>query len=120
MTTVQFYGYNKCDTCRKAKKWLEEQDIAFTEHDITTTPPSKAELTTMLACYDGEIKKLFNTSGKVYRAGDWKTKVPSLSAEEAIDALSQDGYLVKRPFVLNAQKGAVGFKNEDWHTLFDR
>lgn len=118
MTSVEFYGYNKCDTCRKAKKWLTEQGIEFKEHDITLNPPTKAQLETMLSCYEGEIKKLFNTSGKVYRSGDWKSKLPELSAKEAVDALSKDGYLVKRPFVLLSQKGAVGFKSEDWQQLF--
>lgn len=119
MTTALFYGYGKCDTCRKAKKWLTEQDQPFTDYDITTTPPSEAELRTMLACYDGNVKALFNTAGKAYRAGDWKTKLPEMSVDEAIHALSQDGYLVKRPFLLKGQQGAVGFKNEVWQKLID-
>lgn len=115
--TARFYGYAKCDTCRRAKKWLTEHDVAFTEYDITVNPPSKKELETMLASCDGEIKKLFNTSGKVYRSGDWKSKLPSMTANEAIDALSQDGYLIKRPFLLIDQKGTVGFKSEVWQSL---
>lgn len=117
MTTVLFYGYAKCDTCRKAKKWLTEQGLSVTEYDITKTPPSAAELTTMLKNYDGNLKALFNTAGKAYRAGDWKTKLADMSEDDAIAALSADGYLVKRPFLLKGQQGAVGFKSDIWQKI---
>lgn len=118
MTTVLFYGYANCDSCRKAKKWLTEQGLSFTEYDITKTPPTEPQLKAMLACYDGKVKALFNTAGKAYRAGDWKTKLPAMTEADALSALSRDGYLVKRPFLLKGQQGAVGFKSEVWQKLF--
>jgi arsenate reductase len=65
MLTV--YTYSNCSTCRSAVKWLRSKDIAFTEKPIRETPPTVAELRTMLAAYGGAVKKLFNTSGRDYR-----------------------------------------------------
>lgn len=42
--SIKFYGYNKCGTCRKAKKVLEGTGVKFQDIDITETPPPKTVL----------------------------------------------------------------------------
>ncbi len=68
----------------------------------------------MLASYSGEVRKLFNTSGMQYRELNMKEKLPVMSAKQAIDLLAENGKLIKRPFLLKADKGIVGFKEELW------
>lgn len=112
---MKLYQYPKCSTCRKAIKFLNEQGIEIKSIDITEKPPAKTELKAMLASYAGDIRKLFNTSGVQYRELKMKDKLPSMSAKEAIDLLAGNGKLIKRPFLLNADKqGIVGFKDADW------
>lgn len=77
--SLKLYTYKNCGTCKKALKWLDAQDIAFENHPIRDTPPAKTELKTMLAAMDGNIKKLFNTSGQDYKALNMKDKLPGLS-----------------------------------------
>ena len=72
----------------------------------------------MLEIYDGELRRLFNTSGTDYKALNMKDKLPTLSVDEAITLLSQNGNLVKRPFALTGKGGVVGFKEEEWRKLF--
>ena len=72
----------------------------------------------MLSHYDGDIKKLFNTSGQDYRALDMKAKLPGLNDDEALELLSNNGNLIKRPFLLTEAVGTVGFKEEQWLQLF--
>jgi len=113
---MKLYQYPKCSTCRKAVKFLNEKGIEFTSIDITEQPPTKAELGAMLASYDGEIRKLFNTSGVQYRELNMKEKLPTMSSDDAIELLADNGKLIKRPFLLNAQEqGIVGFKEADWN-----
>lgn len=112
------YVYRGCDTCRKALKYLVEQGIDFQEIPIREQPPTKAELKRMLAVYDGELRRLFNTSGMDYKALNMKDKLPSMSVDEALTLLNQAGNLVKRPFALTDKGGAVGFKPEEWAKLF--
>lgn len=116
---TKVYQYGKCSTCRKALRFLEEQGVSYQAIDITERPPSKAELGAMLRAQDGELKKLFNTSGQQYRELKMKDKLPTLSDKEALELLSQNGKLVKRPFVLCGKNGAVGFKQQEWEELFE-
>ncbi|MCL4151758.1 UNVERIFIED_CONTAM: hypothetical protein GTU68_041526 [Idotea baltica] len=115
---MKLYQYPKCSTCRKAVKFLNEQGIEFKSIDITEKPPAKTELKAMLACYKGDVRKLFNTSGVQYRELKMKDKLPTMTAKQAIDLLAGNGKLIKRPFLLNADKqGIVGFKEEAWQAF---
>lgn len=114
---MKLYQYPKCSTCRKAIKFLNEKGVVFESVDITLTPPSLDELRFMLSHQDS-IKKLFNTSGVQYRELDMKSRLPSMSDEEALDLLSQNGKLIKRPFLIDSSSdiALVGFKENVWQT----
>ena len=114
---LKFYGYSGCGTCRKAKQWLDARGVAYAELVIREQPPSEAELKRMLKAYDGEIRRLFNTSGGDYKAMNMKDKLPGMSDDEAIALLSEHGNLVKRPFVLGKGVALVGFKEADWEAV---
>lgn len=115
---MKFYGYAGCDTCRKAKKWLEDRNVAFKELPIRETPPSKAELKRMLGHLDAQTKRLLNTSSKDYRALGGKAYFEGLSVDETIAVLRSNGNLIKRPFVLTEDDGTVGFKPDVWADKF--
>lgn len=118
MGKVKIYSYKKCSTCVKALKFLDKKKVSVDTIDITEKAPSKTELEVMLKNYDGEIKKLFNTSGVAYRELKIKDKIAKMTKAEAFKLLSKNGRLVKRPFVLKGGKGLVGFKEEEWKDLF--
>ncbi|MGY8826170.1 MAG: arsenate reductase family protein [Candidatus Latescibacterota bacterium] len=111
------YHYPKCSTCRKAIKFLDERDIPYKKVDIVESPPSAAELKRMLAHLHGQTKRLFNTSGELYREMGLKDKVAAMKDSEAIALLAQHGKLIKRPFLLGKDGGTVGFKEEVWKAL---
>ena len=115
---MKIYTYAKCDTCRKAVKWLQARAIVFTEIPIREQAPTEAELRRMLAIYAGDLKRLFNTSGGDYRALKLGEKLPAMSEAEAIDLLAGNGNLVKRPFLLTERAGLVGFKEAEWEAFF--
>ena len=110
------YVYSKCSTCQKALRFLEANQVAFEKKEIKETPPSLTELQAMLKYVKGDVKKLFNTSGLVYRELKLSEKLPTLSLDAALQLLSQDGMLVKRPFVLGDNKGLVGFHEAKWQS----
>ena len=116
--TLKVYCYSGCGTCKKALKWLDEKGVAYKVVPIREKPPSKKELKEMLTAMDGNIRKLFNTSSGDYKEGNFKERLPGLSDAEAIDILSQQGNLVKRPFVVDGKAVTVGFKADLWETLF--
>ncbi len=117
--SLKIYQYAKCSTCRKALQFLEAHSIEHTAIPIREQPPSKTELKMMLEAYDGEIKKLFNTSGMDYRALGIKDQLPSMSNAQAIELLSGNGNLIKRPFVVSKSRMLVGFKEDVWSQAFE-
>lgn len=88
--------------------------MAYEEHPIRETPPKPSELKTMLKAYDGELKRLFNTSGGDYREQKLGPKLLTMSDQDAIAMLSENGNLVKRPFVLSEGVALVGFFESVW------
>jgi len=111
---LKVYTYANCSTCRRATDWLRSRKIEFAEHPIRETPPSVAELETMLAAKQGALKRLFNTSGRDYREGAVGEKLATLSTREALALLAHNGNLVKRPFVLGRGVALVGFDEKTW------
>ncbi|MEE2715377.1 MAG: Spx/MgsR family RNA polymerase-binding regulatory protein [Verrucomicrobiota bacterium] len=112
------YEYNGCSTCRKALKWLEQNEADYKSIPIRETPPSKAELRRMLKLYDGNIRKIFNTSGAEYKKLNLKDNLPKLTEAQLIDMLNTNGNLVKRPFLINKEGGRVGFMEQEWSDFF--
>jgi arsenate reductase (glutaredoxin) len=111
---LTFYSYPKCGTCRKAKKWLEENEKELNEVHIVENPPSKEDIKGLYEKSGLPLKKFFNTSGKKYRELGLKDKVNSSSDEELLEILSSDGMLLKRPIVTDGNQVTVGFKEEDF------
>ena len=114
MPNPTIYLYKKWSSCVKASKFLRDRDIKFNEIDILETQPKKKDLQIMLDSYEGNIKKLFNTSGVAYRELKISEKIDSMSKTEAFKLLSTNGKLVKRPFMISKNKGIVGFKEDNW------
>jgi arsenate reductase len=114
---IHIYTLKTCDSCRKATKWLSENQIPFKEIAIREQPPSLADLKRALANLDGDIRKLFNTSGQDYRSLNLKEKLPNLSTEQALELLTSNGNLIKRPFLILKSETLVGFYPETWTKL---
>lgn len=111
---IQFLEYPKCTTCKKAKKWLDENQIVYTARDIKLENPSAEEIKQMHLLSGQPLKKFFNTSGNVYKALGLKDKLPGLTEEKQYEVLGEDGMLVKRPLVVGEDFVLIGFKEEEW------
>jgi arsenate reductase len=118
---IKVYGYEKCSTCVKALKYLDGKKVNYEVLPIVDQPPTVRELKTMaghLTEQGGSFKNLFNTSGVQYRElGVAKLLQDGMTEAEAFSLLSKNGKLVKRPFLLTAKSGTVGFKEEIWKKL---
>lgn len=112
---LKVYTYAKCDTCRKAVKFLRSKKVAFEEIPIRETPPSLPELEAMLKARDGEMRRLFNTSGRDYKALGLSAKLPGLGRAEALSLLAGNGNLVKRPFAVGNGVFLTGFDEAAWN-----
>lgn len=111
---IKFIEYPKCTTCIRAKKFLKENNIIFEDRDIVLENPTEDELLNWMDISNLEIKKFFNTSGKLYKEMNLKDKVSNMSKDEATKLLSQNGMLVKRPILIDGDKILIGFKEDKY------
>ncbi len=112
-----FVEYPKCSTCKKAKKWLEEQGFEFEDRDIVKDHPTKEELKEWYEKSGLPLKKFFNTSGMLYKEMKLKDKLPQMPEDEQLELLSTNGMLVKRPVLVAGDKIFTGFREAEWSTL---
>ena len=111
---MEFLCYQKCTTCKKAQKWLDENNIQYTFRDIKEQNPSYEELEKWYKISGMPLKKFFNTCGLLYKSMELKNKLPNMTEEEMLNLLATDGMLVKRPLLVSDDFVLNGFKVADW------
>ena len=113
---MKLYSYNKCGTCRKAIRFLEDRQVKFKLFDITENPPTKQILKAAMKAKG--LKKLFNTSGVQYRELKIKDKLATMTDIQAIELLASNGRLIKRPIAVDKDKITVGFDIEEYKKIW--
>lgn len=114
---LKVYEYAKCSTCRKALAFLDGRKAGYVKVPIVEQPPTLSELSGALKALGGDLRRLFNTSGELYRELKMSEKLKSMSPEDALGLLARHGKLVKRPFVVAGTSYLVGFKEEEWRKV---
>ena len=112
-----FIEYPKCSTCKKAKKWLEENNVDYVERNIVSDTPTVEELENWVRRSGKELKKWFNTCGLKYKELNLKEKLVDMSDKEKIELLASDGMLIKRPLLISDKGVLVGFKEDEWKCI---
>lgn len=115
-----FVEYPKCSTCQKAKKWLEANQVAFTDRHIVEENPTQEELKEWIARSGLPMKRFFNTSGMKYRELGLKDKLAAMTEEEQLALLASDGMLVKRPLLVGEDFVIPGFREASWSGALDK
>ena len=117
-TNMLFLEYPKCSTCQKAKKWLDEHEITYTDRHIVEQNPSYEELKEWHEKSGLPLKKFFNTSGLLYKEMKLKDRLPEMSGDEQLKLLATNGMLVKRPLIVDGSTVITGFKEKEWSEHF--
>ena len=111
---IKVYCYNKCTTCKKALKWLDDHSITYDLVDIKSDHPDEETLRRYHTLSGLPLKRFFNTSGLPYRELELSKKLPDMSEDEQFALLATDGMLVRRPLVVGDGFVLVGFKEDEW------
>lgn len=109
-----FVCYPKCSTCKKARAFLDAHDIPYTLRDIKEENPTEQELRAWQKKSGLPLRRLFNTSGQLYRSMGLSKKLPEMSEEEQFALLASDGMLVKRPLLVAEDFVLIGFRETEW------
>lgn len=111
------YGYTKCSTVKKALKFLEDNDFKYNHLDNVECKLVAKEIKEIHVNANVPIKKLFNTSGILYREMNIKDKIKLLTDDECYELLASNGMLVKRPILIFGKKILIGFNQPQWEEL---
>lgn len=109
-----FIEYAKCSTCQKAKRWLDEHQLTYTDRPIKEQNPTADELHQWQQRSGLPLRRFFNTSGLLYKSLSLKERLPAMTEEEQLALLATDGMLVKRPLLVGEDFVLVGFKPAEW------
>jgi len=101
------YGIKNCDTVKKAKRWLEENDIAYTFHDFRVEGLEQSTIDSWLESVTWET--LLNKRATSWRNLDDPRK-ESLDKTVAIELMLANPTLIKRPVLVSNESILVGFK----------
>ena len=115
-----FIQYPPCSTCQKAKRWLDEKGLVYTDRHIKQENPTYEELKQWYERSGLPLKKFFNTSGLLYKSLNLKDQLPAMSEEEQLRLLASDGMLVKRPLVITDDRVLTGFREAEWEVWMQR
>ena len=110
--TAVFHAYPGCSTCRNARRWLDDHGLAYREINIAETPPSAEDLRSIRKRAGVPLRRLFNTSGQLYREGNYAARLPAMDDDAAIAELAAHGMLIRRPLLTLGELAVVGFKPE--------
>lgn len=109
-----FIEYPKCSTCQKAKKWLDENKIEYTQRHIVDDNPTYEELKEWHEKSGLPLEKFFNTSGMLYKEMNLKDRLPTMDEDEQLKLLATNGMLIKRPLIVADTTVLTGFKESEW------
>ena len=115
-----FLEYPKCTTCKKAKAWLMENGVEFTDRHIVEENPTEEELKERIGKSGLPLKRFFNTSGMKYRELGLKDKLNDMTEEKQTALLATDGMLVKRPLLIGEDFVIPGFKEAAWKEALNK
>ena len=114
-----FIEYPKCTTCKKAKKWLDDRGIEYTDRHIVEDNPTFDELKTWYKKSGLPLKRFFNTSGLLYKSMELKDRLATMSVDEQLTLLASNGILVKRPLLITNNAVIPGFREKEWENAIN-
>jgi len=112
---ITMYGIPNCDTIKKAKKWLEANNIDYEFHDYKKKGITKAKLKDWCKQADWEI--LLNRRGTTWRKLDDDIK-NNINKTSAIDVMAENTSAIKRPVIETDNEILVGFSVDTYEAAF--
>lgn len=107
---VTLYTSPSCTSCRKAKAWLQEHDIPFTERNIFSEPLTIEEVKEILRMTEDGTDEIISTRSKTFQ--ELNLNLDSVSLQELFELISEHPGLLRRPIILDEKRLQVGY-NED-------
>lgn len=115
MSTVTFYTYPSCTSCRKTKKWLSAHSVNVQERHLFRETPTRQELFTLLSMTSEGLDELLATRSRTFKSLNLDVEDMPLSA--VVDLIIQEPKLLRRPILTDGETIVVGYNLEKLRSL---
>ncbi|MBI1720942.1 transcriptional regulator [Lactobacillus crispatus] len=107
---VDLYVSPSCTSCRKARAWLEKNNIPFEERNIFSEPLTKKELLKILRMTENGTEEIISTRSRTFQ--QLRINLDDLSIDQLLDLVEKNPSLLRRPIIMDDRRLQVGY-NED-------
>lgn len=115
MSAITLYGIANCDTVRKARRWLDQQQVSYAFHDFRKDGLQAAQIKAWLSRVDREA--LLNKRGRTWRELSAKDK--QIETDDQVIALcTRNPTVIKRPVLVTGKQIEIGFDPARYQKLF--
>ncbi|TDM03796.1 transcriptional regulator SpxA [Macrococcus carouselicus] len=107
---VTLFTSPSCTSCRKAKAWLQEHDIPYTERNIFSDNLSIDEIKAILRMTEDGTDEIISTRSKTFQK--LNVDIDAMPLQELYQIIQDNPGLLRRPIILDEKRLQVGY-NED-------
>ena len=112
---VTLFGIPNCDTMKKARKWLAEQNVEYDFHDYKKAGIDKSTLQQWEKQVGWET--LLNRRGMMWRKLSDEQK-QTINRDNAVAIMLETPSIIKRPVLVKEKQILVGFDEKQYQSLF--
>lgn len=115
---IKLYISPSCTSCRKAKSWLEEQELEFEEKNIYHEPLTKDEIKEILMLTDEGTDEIISYRSQAYKNLD--VDINKLSMSDLLDLFIEEPSLIRRPIIMDDRRLQIGYNEEEIRMFLPR
>jgi arsenate reductase len=104
---LTLYGIKNCDTMKKARTWLDEQNVGYTFHDYKVSGIDRVSLERWCAALGWGT--VLNRAGTTFRSLPEQDR-QALDVQKAIRLMLVQPSMIKRPVLEGERTLLIGFK----------
>ncbi len=112
---IIIYTSPSCSSCRKVKKWFDEQKIPYEERNIFSAALNEKELKQMLERTENGTEDIISTRSKIIK--EERIDLDSMSIHALIDFIRANPSILKRPIIVDDRRIQVGYNEEEIRTF---
>ncbi|API88866.1 transcriptional regulator Spx [Marinilactibacillus sp. 15R] len=115
---IKLYVSPSCTSCRKAKAWLEEQNLEFEEKNIFHEPLSQDEIKNILSLTEEGTEEIISYRSQAYQSLD--VDIEDLSMNELLALFKNQPSLIRRPIIMDDRRLQIGYNEEEIRCFLPR
>lgn len=115
---IKLYVSPSCTSCRKAKAWLEEQNLEFEEKNIFHEPLSQDEIKNILSLTEEGTEEIISYRSQAYQSLD--VNIEDLSMNELLALFKNQPSLIRRPIIMDDRRLQIGYNEEEIRCFLPR